>query len=365
MHPPACPSAVRPAVYQAARPQRAPRENEPVKLPRPMPLGLHPAFPANNIAVALAADDQYLPYLYVAALSVIEHSVEKACLDFIILYFGSREEEARELIRPLSTSHVSVRLLPLEVDLSSFHISRHISCATYNRLFLPELLPNYERILYMDCDTLCLRDISPLFHMPLGDNYIAACRDMSYDTIPRIQATSECGRFTPYVNCGILLMNLAAMRRDGIQEKLVACAAEKNHPLHDQTVLNIICQGRIALLPEEWNFCLHNWAHSPILLSPARKRCAEHIRRKSYAILHFCSPRKPWHGDSLSPLAPLWWDTARRTPFYDKLKAAAGKNKMEWRKNLLKLLRHPGHTASALSWLWRRLLEKRPFASKR
>ena len=51
---------------------------------------------------------------------------------------------------------------------------RHITVATMDRLLLPDLLPDVDRILHHDLDAVCLSDLAPLFDVELGDKPIAA-----------------------------------------------------------------------------------------------------------------------------------------------------------------------------------------------
>lgn len=150
--------------------------------------------------------------------------------------------------------------------------------------------------------------------------YIAACLDMSYDISPGFSLETECYSFAQYVNSGVVLFDLAAMRRDNIQERLLECAAEE-HMMHDPSVLSIVCAGHVAVLPEKWNFCLHNWPFNPLITKEARQRSASILSSGEIGIIHYCSPRKPWAGNSLSPRAHLWWQEAERAPCCLQLKS--------------------------------------------
>ena len=46
--------------------------------------------------------------------------------------------------------------------------------AMWYRIFLPDLLPDVDRVLYLDADTLVVDDVTPLFDQPLGHAYVAA-----------------------------------------------------------------------------------------------------------------------------------------------------------------------------------------------
>lgn len=267
------------------------------------------------VVVAFAADDAYLPYLYVAAQSVVRHSSRTFQYIILVLYLGGDVARAEGYLAPLSKINVQVRIVEMQKgEMQDFYVSRHISMATYCRLYLPSLVPEYLRVLYLDCDILLLQDAAEAFYMPLQGAYLGACLDMSYDMSPDADIETECHQFSQYVNAGVVLFDLEAMRRDGIQKKMVECAAQK-HMMHDQSVINIVCNGHMLILPEKWNFCLHNWPYSPIITAEARLRCETLLKSRDIGIVHYCSPRKPWAGNSLSPLSHLWWKEAEASPY--------------------------------------------------
>lgn len=59
-----------------------------------------------------------------------------------------------------------------------------------------------------------------------------------------------------YVNAGVLVLNLAEMRREGLFRKLCAATQELEGRIRfqDQDIINIVCRGRILELPDRFNF---------------------------------------------------------------------------------------------------------------
>lgn len=117
------------------------------------------------------------------------------------------------------------------------------------RLALPFLLPDLDRVLYLDVDTIVDRDISELWDLDLTGCYAAAVREPEKSTDEKI-----------YVNAGVMMMNLAQLR-DGMAAKLIDKLNRHFVPFKEQDVLNEYCQGRILLLPGEYN--VSNWTDPP------------------------------------------------------------------------------------------------------
>ena len=114
------------------------------------------------------------------------------------------------------------------------------------RLMLPTPLPNINRVLYFDCDTVILTDVAELWSIVLDNYYIAACPDnyMSelYNKYIEVYKSTEI-IINNYFNSGVLVLNIDKIRRDNInlvEEGLSFLASHPNLPYPDQNFLNYI-----------------------------------------------------------------------------------------------------------------------------
>ena len=54
------------------------------------------------------------------------------------------------------------------IDQYTFHIEGHFKQRNlYYRLVLPELLPNYDKVLYLDSDTIAMDDVAKIYDMKI------------------------------------------------------------------------------------------------------------------------------------------------------------------------------------------------------
>ena len=109
------------------------------------------------------------------------------------------------------------------------------------RVALPMLLPEEERVLYLDIDTIVRKDISELWDLLIGDKYFAAVRE---------PAKSRPG-FT-YINEGVMMMNLEKMR-DGLAKRMIDELNRHAWPCKEQDLYSEWCQGQFLLLPGDYN----------------------------------------------------------------------------------------------------------------
>ena len=118
----------------------------------------------------------------------------------------------------------------------------HWTYMTLVRLALPELLPDASRVLWLDIDTIVYDDISDLFDMDMAGNYVAMVREPKRCLFP-----------FRYFNAGVCLMDLDAIRADGIHHKWMRLVNTEPFTAPDQDAINLICQGEIYELGPEWN----------------------------------------------------------------------------------------------------------------
>ena len=105
---------------------------------------------------------------------------------------------------------------------------------------MPELA-HVDRILSLDVDTVCVRDVSGVWDMPVDGCYFSASRE------PKM-----CYKNMLYCNTGVALYNLE-MLRGGKAREVVDCLNWRRYPNIEQDVFSFLCQGHIHDMPSEYN----------------------------------------------------------------------------------------------------------------
>lgn len=109
------------------------------------------------------------------------------------------------------------------------------------RTALSKVFPKYDRILSLDLDTIIEENIGELWDMPIENHYLAG--------VPEPQNTRD--GFV-YVNCGVILWNLAKLR-DGKADEIIESLNTKRWPFCEQDCVNHLCQGGIYHLSSIYN----------------------------------------------------------------------------------------------------------------
>ena len=188
--------------------------------------------------------------------------------------------------------------------------------ATWYRIFLPEMRPDVDRMIYLDADLLVLDSLVPLFETDLRGNWIGAVTNVfQWNHVHRPAALGLAGTGV-YFNAGVLLMDLERMRRDGRTEALLRFGVENAASIEwrDQDALNVVLGERRLPLHPRWNVMnSFRWGHAEEVFGA---EAAEEARR-SPAIRHFEGPsdNKPWHYLCERDLHELYMEHRRATPW--------------------------------------------------
>lgn len=294
---------------------------------------VQPAFKENNIAIAVSCNEYYMPILGVMLSSLLKARSQKNNYDILVL--RNKPEFEREcVVRNIKMlerlvdqySNASIRFVDISGLISGkkFFVRGNFTPETYFRLFLPRLLGNYEKVLYLDADMIVCRDVAELYNTDLEGALLGAVRD------PIISGSNKSPEYNKhddmvrlgikniydYFQAGVLLIDLKKISENGLCEEMIEYAATHDCDLVDQDVLNLFCQGRVKFIDNKWNVDVNSIAMKVVPYAPVAMWKEYQINRENGYIYHFAGSDKPWNNPGMDK-ADLFWDVARKTSWYE------------------------------------------------
>ena len=159
----------------------------------------------------------------------------------------------KEMLSEIAGDRMRFEYVSLAGRLKGCYVDPRYSEAASYRLLLPELLPEKDTVIYIDCDVVVRQDLSELYgNLELGDNLLAAVFEAPIEDQASRFIALGCDP-EKYFNSGFLVMNLARMREEGTSAKLLEALKVDYLEFPDQDALNQVCKDRVFPLPPVYN----------------------------------------------------------------------------------------------------------------
>lgn len=302
----------------------------------------------SRLSVVYATDDNYAQHVAVSIVSLLKARNKTTQYELFLLgnnltvtnrsNLTSIAEQYNTKIQFIDISTLYERL-PKDIDVANLSIS------TYSRLFLADLLPiNIDRVLYLDCDTLVMQDLSVLTDYPMMNISVLGVEDMMY---PEMKIKIGLKSDDKYINAGVLLINLKRWRETSATSRFLSFINGFNGkvPHLDQGVINGVLLDR-GILPLKYNvqspiYAIHRYMdllkfHSlNSYYSPQEFLAAKEMP----VVIHYTSffVERPWFKFCLHPHKDLYRKFLRETPYAGY---SLQNNKYGWSRKMKMILFH-------------------------
>lgn len=296
---------------------------------------LKPAFESDakkSIPIVFSASEEFAPICAVAINSILQNSSQDYFYDIVILesnVLDNTKNTLKYLVKGFENA--SIRFFNTYSITKNYDLiaNAHLSVEAFYRFLIPDILPGYDKVLYLDGDIICDHDIADLYANDVSGYLLAAAHDP--DLVGQINLpgsdlinylTKELKMENPYdyFQAGVLLLNTREMRRTFSTEEWLTFASKRYRYL-DQDVLNRYCQGRVKYLDMAWNTLIDcNHYRVPVLIKNATGEISQAYQaaRRSPKIIHYAGFEKPWKQRGVD-FEIKFWEYARGTPFYEQL----------------------------------------------
>ncbi|HEV4660957.1 TPA: glycosyl hydrolase family 8 [Streptococcus pneumoniae] len=242
-------------------------------------------------SVVFAGDYAYIRQIETAMKSLCRHNSH---LKIYLLNQDIPQEwfsQIRIYLQEMGGDLIDCKLIGSQYTMNWSNKLPHINHMTFARYFIPDFVTE-DKVLYLDSDLIVTGDLTDLFGLDLGENYLAAAR--------------SCFGAVLGFNAGVLLINNKKWKSENIRQKLIELTEKEHENVKegDQSILNMLFKDQYSLLEDKYNFQIGFDAGAAeknhafifeIPLTPLPK------------ILHYISPDKPWKQFSVGRLREEWW----------------------------------------------------------
>ena len=172
----------------------------------------------------------------------------------------------------------------------NIHGHKYISKNAWHRIFIPSVCSDFDKVIYIDSDTIILRDIDPILNFPMHNKFNAFI-----ENDPGMSNRLFRNMDSIYFNAGVFIADLKYWIDSGIEDKMISLAISGNYADYlDQDMLNLFFNDVFAPLPITFNYpCWYDENHEVYIGSPI--------------VAHFVGNVKPWRNHKSSSILPEKW----------------------------------------------------------
>ena len=247
------------------------------------------------IHIACCSNEKLAPIFGVVVTS-IGINVTYDDVMMYLLHNGLKDSTVKRLQKIADRYKVGLKFLEIDLEiLKDCPVDDKIhygNIMMYARLLLPSMLPNLDKVIYLDCDLVVCKDLKSLWETDVNDVAVAMVPDLWYQDKGTL---SRLGINNYYLNSGVIVMNLDYWRKHDVQNRLLSYIVDLGNELiyNDQDALNAILQDERRQLPVKYNVTPYYFNRN---LDNYPKEMHEEIReaRINPIIFHFLGNIKPW-----------------------------------------------------------------------
>lgn len=273
----------------------------------------------NKVPIVFAFDNNLINPAKICLFSLLSNAKEDTFYDIYILHSLNNAFDKFE-ISSIQDHYLNCRIsfVAVGAEFDNSYEVRGITTPAYYRLLIPELIPEWDRILYSDVDVIFRSDLSDIYcNTDLSDFYVAGVDSIAH-LIPDLSNYYKLERgVNPEGNIysGNLIFNSKKMREDGIVDKFREHIHMK-YKFQDMDIINIVCKDKIKYLPPA--FCYTTYIsdlainNRELIMTIWSEEQIQEAQDKG--IVHY-NGQKPWKGACIN--FDIWWEYYRKSPFFD------------------------------------------------
>ncbi|KAB7654605.1 MAG: DUF4422 domain-containing protein [Shewanella sp.] len=277
---------------------------------------LSPAFEKNNVPIVICFDDNYALSGGALLNSIIANATPAHNYDVVVLE-NNVSPLSKQRLNMLVANRENIRLRFFDVnafsEIKEVFTRAHFSAATYARLFIPRLFRKYDKVVFIDADTVVESDVAELMHTDIGNNLVAAVKDIVMEGFVKFGAMSDSsdgvmpaaeylqkslGMANPdmYFQAGIIVFNIHQMNTEGTFEKLMFAMKEKKYWFLDQDIMNKVFFDRVHYLPLAWNVYHGNGNTDDFFPNLKFSTYMAFLEARCQPkMIHYAGENKPWN----------------------------------------------------------------------
>lgn len=246
---------------------------------------------SSKIPVAMICDRNFVMQTSVAIESLYRNKGAKTTYEVFVLLADCKENETEKMKR-LERDGLFIHIINVALDrYRDIKQLAHVPLASCLKFDISDLIPQYDKVLYLDGDIIVRADLTELYETELGDCYVAGVPH----SLGIINGEKK-------LNGGVLLFNAAQIREEKLREVFISTRQSLgDRRSMDQETFHLVFGERKLFLKPCYNVMIDKVEYEKKYYTMKaynaffdtaykdRKELVENGR-----IIHFTGSIKPW-----------------------------------------------------------------------
>lgn len=273
-----------------------------------------------TIPILFTFDDKLVLPACVCVSSLLQNAAPDTFYDIFIIHsdkYDLQHTDVAKITEYFKNCRMTFR--PISGEFVGGYEIRGIPETCYYRMLAPELIPEYDKILYSDVDVIFRDDLTKYYDVDLGTNCFGGVDNCSKLRPSVRRYAREVLGIDPsngFYCSGNLLINLRQIRKENLCDRFRELA-KNNYRQQDMDIINIACNGRFYSFPPAFCLAVNMYrmivARKDDMLACYTAEEMDYALRKGIVHYNGAKPWKTWthHFD-------IWWQAYRESPFFDE-----------------------------------------------
>ncbi len=245
----------------------------------------------DKIPIVMICDRNFVMQTCVALTSLRLNKNDDTVYEIFVIMADCDNASAFAL-KNMESAGFEVRLIKVTLDkYKDIKQMAHVPLASLLKFDICDLVPQYDKLLYLDGDMIIRQDISELYQTELMDNYVAG-------------VAHSLGVLTgeKRINGGVLLFNASKIRKESLRDVFIHTRQSLgNRKSMDQETFHMVFGDKKVFLAPKYNVMLDKVDYEKKYYSLKDYNAFFHTTYRSRreivdtaAIIHFTGSIKPW-----------------------------------------------------------------------
>ena len=245
----------------------------------------------DKMSIAMICDENFVMQTGVALTSLAANKNSNTVYDIYIVTVDCSTSSV-QFLQGLEKDDLLIHIINASVEqYQNIKQLAHVPLACLYKFNLCDMIPQYDKLLYLDGDTIIREDLWELYSTDLQSNYVAGVAHSLGIVTGEIK-----------INGGVLLFNAQKIREEGLKDVFVKTRQELgNRKSMDQETFHIVFGDKKVLLPPKYNVMMDKVDYEKKYYSMKEynqfygtKYCSRKEIVETSAIMHFTGEVKPW-----------------------------------------------------------------------